>query len=68
MRHTLFKWSLNLKRLRTTALQGDNLPYFRSKQCGGNWKASFGRYAILIMRKSGILVAKIAGKAILRAG
>jgi len=49
-------------------LQGGNLPYFRGKQYGGNWKATLGRYAIPIMRKFGIPVAKIAGKAILRAG
>jgi hypothetical protein len=58
----------DIVRLYSGPQQGGDLPYFRGKQYGGNWKATLGRYAIPLMKKFGLPVAKFAGQAILRAG
>ena len=47
---------------------GGDLTFFRGKQYGGNWKSVFGRYALPILKKFGIPIAKLAGKALWNAG
>ena len=44
--------------------QGGDLAFFRGKQYGGNWKAVFGRYALPILKKLGIFIAKLTSKAL----
>lgn len=43
--------------------QGGELPYFIGNQQGGNWLQTIGRWAMPILRKFGVPIAKAFGKA-----
>ena len=58
----------NIVNLYSRPQVGGDLTFFRGKQYGGNWKSVFGRYALPILKKFGIPIAKLAGKALWNAG